>query len=205
MSDGSPYLIDGKPFTPARLQSAFPAPMQSTEATIMVDEFEYSFASLSQSGFILLQCPHHGAKNLTKTVLPKVASSHAADEISCFGGPRPMRPHGNGAPNTYRSTPIMNTPNEMKMVQSRHIPSPPPDSGGGAFTLAALPLAAADDPVALLGAVAGSSATTSFSAAGSSSPAGSFSSSVFVASSSADAIALGGTVQPLRRRCLFVP
>lgn len=31
--------------------------------------------SLSQSGFIFLQCPHQGARNFTKTVFPEVSAS----------------------------------------------------------------------------------------------------------------------------------
>jgi hypothetical protein len=32
----------------------------------------------SQAGFIFLQCPHQGARNLTKIVFPSTASSHVS-------------------------------------------------------------------------------------------------------------------------------
>ena len=52
-----------------------PGAVQSTSPAILVGWFEKASISLSQSGFIALQCPHQGARNLMKTVLPMVSSS----------------------------------------------------------------------------------------------------------------------------------
>merc|ERR550514_1034810 len=81
--DGSPYLIVGNPFTPWVSQSGFPAEVQSTSATRAVLCPAYSLISLSQAGFIDLQWPHQGAKNLIKTVLPAVSASQVSG-VSSF-------------------------------------------------------------------------------------------------------------------------
>merc|ERR1719162_1037255 len=52
-----------------------PSAVQSTSATNPMSLPSHSVASFSQSAAILLQCPHHGAKNLMKTVLPSVIVS----------------------------------------------------------------------------------------------------------------------------------
>merc|ERR1719399_1856362 len=75
----------GYPLTPALSQRAFPSAVQSTSA--MRDVLARSplfqfFISLSQSGFIRLQWPHHGARNFTKTVLPDVSASQLASVSS---------------------------------------------------------------------------------------------------------------------------
>ena len=66
----------GKPRTPTSSHLLLPAAVQSTSAINTSEEPSNSDISLSQSGFIFLQWPHHGAKNLTNTVLPLVAPSH---------------------------------------------------------------------------------------------------------------------------------
>merc|ERR1719476_145564 len=75
---GSPYLIVGNPWTPLASQSGFPSVVQSTSATSAEAESLKSPISLSQAGFIFLQWPHHGARNLMKTVLPATCSSQLA-------------------------------------------------------------------------------------------------------------------------------
>ena len=52
-----------------------PGAVQSTSPAILLGWFEKASISLSQSGFIDLQWPHQGARNLMKTVLPMVSSS----------------------------------------------------------------------------------------------------------------------------------
>merc|ERR1719313_3234173 len=84
----------GNPFTPTSSHKDLPAAVQSTSAIRIVEWFLYSAVSLSRSGFILLQCPHHGAKNFTKTVLPAVLASHVA-EVSSFSPGAAARNPGN--------------------------------------------------------------------------------------------------------------
>merc|ERR1719291_328061 len=78
MSSGSPYLMLGYPDTPYFVQSSFPSVVQSTSATKDVVESLNSSISLSQSGFSFLQWPHHGAKNLMKTLFPATAASQVS-------------------------------------------------------------------------------------------------------------------------------
>ena len=59
------YLMVGKPSTPKRSQRGSPAAVQSTSAISTFWEPACSSASVSQEGFMLLQCPHQGARNLT--------------------------------------------------------------------------------------------------------------------------------------------
>merc|ERR1719161_240300 len=80
----------GKPSTPTSSHSCFPPAVQSTSAIRMLVESLYSFISLSQSGFIFLQWPHHGARNLTKTDLPAVFSSQSSF-VSSVADPRMAR------------------------------------------------------------------------------------------------------------------
>merc|ERR1719473_811472 len=88
---GSPYLIVGKPCTPCVSQRSFPSVVQSTSATSAVAEPSYSLISLSHAGFMLLQWPHQGAKNLMNTVLPATASSHVSD-VNSFAPVQATRP-----------------------------------------------------------------------------------------------------------------
>merc|ERR1719231_102745 len=74
-SAGSPYLIVGKPRTPFESQSGLPSAVQSTSATSFVGWSAYSAMTASHAGFIFLQWPHQGARNLMKTVFPEVAAS----------------------------------------------------------------------------------------------------------------------------------
>ena len=57
-------LSVGYPRTPNLSQSGLPPAVQSASAMRTLSEPSKSAASLSQSGFIFLQWPHHGAKNL---------------------------------------------------------------------------------------------------------------------------------------------
>ena len=61
------------PCTPYFSHSALPDAVQSTSAMTTFWESANSSESLSQSGFIDLQWPHQGAKNLTKADLPASA------------------------------------------------------------------------------------------------------------------------------------
>merc|ERR1719473_1151169 len=88
---GSPYLIVGKPCTPCVSQRSFPPVVQSTSATSAVAEPLYSLISLSHAGFIDLQWPHQGAKNLMKTVFPPVSSSQVSG-VSSFADTTAARP-----------------------------------------------------------------------------------------------------------------
>ena len=63
------------PWTPYFSHSALPDAVQSTSAMTTFWESANSSASLSQSGFIDLQWPHQGARNLTKADLPASAPS----------------------------------------------------------------------------------------------------------------------------------
>merc|ERR1719333_2077735 len=68
----------GKPCTPFISQSGLPSEVQSTSAMTEVlarSPLFHFFISLSQAGFIDLQWPHHGAKNLMNTVFPVVSLS----------------------------------------------------------------------------------------------------------------------------------
>merc|ERR1719510_555688 len=75
---GSPHLIVGKPCTPCSSQRGFPSVVQSTSATRAVLLPLYCATSLSQSGFMDLQWPHHGARNFTKTVFPAVSEAQVS-------------------------------------------------------------------------------------------------------------------------------
>merc|ERR1719329_1062195 len=66
------------PLTPTSLHKSLPPAVQSTSAMRAVLESLNSAASLSQAGFMDLQWPHHGAKNLTKTDLPATAASQVS-------------------------------------------------------------------------------------------------------------------------------
>merc|ERR1719331_2273124 len=72
---GSPHFKVGYPLTPFASQSGLPSAVQSTSAMSAVSESANASISLSQSGFIFLQCPHQGAKNLMNTVFPATESS----------------------------------------------------------------------------------------------------------------------------------
>merc|ERR1719263_188422 len=52
-----------------------PSDVQSTSAMMMLSESEYLSPSLSQSGFMDLQWPHQGARNLMKAALPEPNTS----------------------------------------------------------------------------------------------------------------------------------
>merc|ERR1719369_2340502 len=65
----------GYPVTPTCSHRVLPSVVQSTSAISEVVEDAKSSIRRSQSGLIFLQCPHHGARNFTKTLLPAVFSS----------------------------------------------------------------------------------------------------------------------------------
>mmetsp|Transcript_29323 Transcript_29323/g.98159 ORF Transcript_29323/g.98159 Transcript_29323/m.98159 type:complete len:226 (-) Transcript_29323:5-682(-) len=70
-SGGLKYLIVGYPSTPNFSHRGLPpSVVQSTSPMITFLEFSNSSPSSSQSGFIFLQCPHQGARNLMKAALP---------------------------------------------------------------------------------------------------------------------------------------
>merc|ERR1719178_334661 len=79
---GSPHLTVGYPLTPTVSQRLCPSAVQSTSATRAEAWPSKSAISLSHAGFMLLQCPHQGARNLTKTVLPAVLSSQLSEVSS---------------------------------------------------------------------------------------------------------------------------
>merc|ERR1719421_995843 len=68
----------GYPLTPTSWHKDSPSAVQSTSATTKVLESLNCCISLSHAGFIDLQCPHHGARNLTKTLLPAVSVSQVS-------------------------------------------------------------------------------------------------------------------------------
>merc|ERR1719491_1296069 len=70
--------MDGKPCTPCVSHRSFPDSVQSTSKTPEVAEPSKSVISLSHAGFIDLQCPHQGARNLTNTDFPAVMASQFA-------------------------------------------------------------------------------------------------------------------------------
>ena len=70
------------PWTPYFSHSALPDAVQSTSAMTTFWESANSSASLSQSGFIDLQWPHQGARNLTKADLPASALSQLSSVSS---------------------------------------------------------------------------------------------------------------------------
>merc|ERR1711935_385157 len=73
------YLMVGYPLTPILEQRSLESSLvQSTSAITAVDDSAKSFVSFSQSGFIFLQCPHQGARNLTSADLPATAPSKVA-------------------------------------------------------------------------------------------------------------------------------
>merc|ERR1719397_1587338 len=66
------------PLTPTLVHNSFPSAVQSTSATKAVSLSSNSLINRSQAGFIFLQCPHQGARNLMKTAFPAVSLSQLA-------------------------------------------------------------------------------------------------------------------------------
>merc|ERR1712060_823486 len=65
----------GWPRTPYFSHSGLPAAVQSTSAMTTFVESLYSAPRESQSGFIFLQCPHQGARNLMNADLPDATTT----------------------------------------------------------------------------------------------------------------------------------
>merc|ERR1719352_1561052 len=65
----------GYPRTPNLSHSGLPAAVQSTSAMTTLGESLNSVPRASQSGFIFLQWPHQGARNLMKAALPLCVTS----------------------------------------------------------------------------------------------------------------------------------
>merc|ERR1719327_2084093 len=74
-SGGLKYLIVGYPRTPYFSHSDLPSAVQSTSPMTTVLESLYSAPRASQSGFIFLQCPHQGARNLMNADFPDFATT----------------------------------------------------------------------------------------------------------------------------------
>lgn len=72
MQDNPWYL---QPAIPKSLQSLSALAVQSASAMRTDDEAAYSSPNLSHAGFMDLQCPHQGARNLTIAFFPLVNSS----------------------------------------------------------------------------------------------------------------------------------
>mmetsp|Transcript_73258 Transcript_73258/g.145728 ORF Transcript_73258/g.145728 Transcript_73258/m.145728 type:complete len:206 (-) Transcript_73258:52-669(-) len=77
-------LSEGKDSTLNRLHRASPSLLvvQSTSPILILSELAYATPRASQSPAMALQCPHQGAKNLTKTLLPPNTKSSKVSDVS---------------------------------------------------------------------------------------------------------------------------